>query len=340
MASGFFQGGMAEGIQSANKMDLANRTLAADTDLRTRGLEIKERTLQRAERQDILTRVDKAVSDTMATVNETIKAAVEAGRSPDQILKAVTPLVESAKALGAKAGRDPSLFDAQVKAWISQPGLIESAGAEGTAAGIKKATAAIAEARALQRAGVEDPTAGFKDKDQKIKAEGSLRDDYLKASQDFIKIRDAKNRLDAIEDTGAGDVALIFQFMKILDPGSTVREGEFATAESTAGVPGWVRAQYNKALSGERLTPEQRKAFKSQAAKLFQAQATQQDRLTTQFANIAKKNKLDVDSVIVDLTPAKPRVTDGASFSDRFDAGSAPGSTKIPPPPPGFNLVK
>lgn len=61
--------------------------------------------------------------------------------------------------------------------------------------------------------------------------------------------------------SAAGDIALIFNYMKMLDPGSTVREGEFATAAQAGGVPDRILAQYNKLLKGERLTKDQRSDF-------------------------------------------------------------------------------
>lgn len=57
------------------------------------------------------------------------------------------------------------------------------------------------------------------------------------------------------------DIALIFAFMKTLDPGSTVREGEFATAQNAGGVPERIWNLYNKSLNGKFLTDDQRKDF-------------------------------------------------------------------------------
>ena len=54
---------------------------------------------------------------------------------------------------------------------------------------------------------------------------------------------------------------MIFAYMKMLDPGSVVREQEFANAQNAAGVPDQVRNAYNKALRGERLNPAQRAEF-------------------------------------------------------------------------------
>ena len=71
--------------------------------------------------------------------------------------------------------------------------------------------------------------------------------------------------------TPAGDIALIFGFMKIQDPGSTVREGEYATAENSASIPDRVRQAYNKAIEGDKLTPEQRADFLNTARAQFEA---------------------------------------------------------------------
>lgn len=63
------------------------------------------------------------------------------------------------------------------------------------------------------------------------------------------------------EPTAANDLALIFNYMKVLDPGSAVREGEFATAQNAAGVPEQVRNLFNKAMEGTRLSQDQRQKF-------------------------------------------------------------------------------
>ncbi|MCO7456843.1 hypothetical protein [Stenotrophomonas maltophilia] len=72
----------------------------------------------------------------------------------------------------------------------------------------------------------------------------------------------------ASRPSAAGDLSLIFAFMKMLDPGSVVREQEFANAQNAAGVPDQVRNAYNKAISGQRLNPTQRQDFLNQAAQL------------------------------------------------------------------------
>lgn len=53
--------------------------------------------------------------------------------------------------------------------------------------------------------------------------------------------------------SGPSSIALVFKFMKALDPNSVVREGEFATAQNSAGIPESISNIYNKLMKGERL---------------------------------------------------------------------------------------
>lgn len=61
--------------------------------------------------------------------------------------------------------------------------------------------------------------------------------------------------------TPAGDLSMIFSYMKLLDPTSTVREWEFANAQNAASIPDQVRNAYNKAAQGTRLNDKQRQDF-------------------------------------------------------------------------------
>lgn len=69
------------------------------------------------------------------------------------------------------------------------------------------------------------------------------------------------------------DISLVFSFMKILDPTSTVREGEYATAQNAAGASERVRNQYNKLKDGQFLSPKQRIGFLRTAQELYRSRA-------------------------------------------------------------------
>lgn len=103
----------------------------------------------------------------------------------------------------------------------------------------------------------------------------------------------------AEQDSAAGDLALIFNYMKVLDPGSTVREGEFANAENSAGVPERIRAQYNKTISGQRLTPTMRADFVDTASQLTMGQLDRYQLIQDQYSRAAEREGAD-PSVVVD----------------------------------------
>jgi hypothetical protein len=96
-------------------------------------------------------------------------------------------------------------------------------------------------------------------------------------------------------------MALIFSYMKLLDPGSTVREGEYASVEQAAGVPEKVRHLYNKALEGRILGEGQRKDFLSQSSRLFQAQMAIYNRLAGTYASLAHRYGVAPGDVVLPL---------------------------------------
>jgi hypothetical protein len=80
-------------------------------------------------------------------------------------------------------------------------------------------------------------------------------------------------------ETGAGDVALVFSFMKMLDPGSVVRESEFALAQNTGGLLTRLQNTLTKAERGEFMTPTQRKEMVALAKQFMDAAQAQADRV-------------------------------------------------------------
>jgi hypothetical protein len=72
------------------------------------------------------------------------------------------------------------------------------------------------------------------------------------------------------------------KYMKALDPGSVVREGEFKTLGNAGSLPTQVQNWYNSYATGNKLTPEVRKEIKSSAEAIVRgsinaAQPTIQD---------------------------------------------------------------
>ena len=135
--------------------------------------------------------------------------------------------------------------------------------------------------------------------------EDKLRNDFDKSSKQFSVARDAFSKLEAaaVDPSPAGDLALIFSFMKVNDPGSTVREGEFATAQNSGSVTDRVKSLYNRVLEGTRLTETQRKDFVKRSRLLFKTQEKTQDRNIKRFKGIAKRKGLDFRNIIQTIDP-------------------------------------
>ena len=95
------------------------------------------------------------------------------------------------------------------------------------------------------------------------KTRQSISKDITGMIKDTVGIRNTAEDLDRLGSLGSGpaSIAMVYKFMKSLDPASVVREGEFATAESAAGVPAQIANFYNKLVKGERLDDAQIESF-------------------------------------------------------------------------------
>ncbi len=105
--------------------------------------------------------------------------------------------------------------------------------------------------------------------------------------------------LDSVEDPSpAGDMALIFNFMKVLDPGSTVREGEYATAKQAGSIPDRLRNLYNTTLMGYTLSDAQRADFVNRAGTLYSGARDGYDKFRGQYEGIATRGGLNIEDAL------------------------------------------
>jgi hypothetical protein len=159
-----------------------------------------------------------------------------------------------------------------------------------------------------------------KGKTPDIKDISSLRKEYTgdAATKAFSEQAQAFGRIvaSAKDPSAAGDLALIFNYMKVLDPGSVVREGEFANAQNAGGVQDTIRAQYNNVLRGERLTENQRQDFLTRATMLYdQAEAQHQD-VRSGYESIARQRGYDVEEAVPRLYGYKAKKPEGMSDTE------------------------
>lgn len=148
------------------------------------------------------------------------------------------------------------------------------------------------------------------------------RNDPVTKKSDLLAVNYQKIKNANENPSPAGDISLIFGFMKMIDPGSTVREGEFATAANAGSVPTRVWGLYNKILEGERLTDTQRQDFTDQALFIWDAQHKLQRQVDQRYEEFAKQNNID-------FTPHTWDIGDTADKDDEAKQIGSPVGTQI-----------
>jgi hypothetical protein len=141
-------------------------------------------------------------------------------------------------------------------------------------------------------------------KDQRD-TEMKLGDDYRAQSKPFKEVSDAykiiTTSLDKATTSPAATLAGATKFMKLLDPGSVVRESELGMALAATGVFDRATNYVNTLRLGKVLTPQQATDFKNIAGQIYQAAQQQQQLIDKDYRGKAEKYQLRPDMVLQDL---------------------------------------
>ena len=130
---------------------------------------------------------------------------------------------------------------------------------------------------------------------QKIAEEARLRGEYTKRTEDLAAAE--RNfqviQTSASDNSGAGDIALVTSFMKMLDPGSVVRETEFATAANAGGLLARLQSIATKVENGQFLSAEQRADFQRLAGQYLKAAQDQEGPVRETYKAIIENYRLN-----------------------------------------------
>ena len=130
--------------------------------------------------------------------------------------------------------------------------------------------------------------------------ENTLRDEFGNLTKNYRTIKSAYDKIQNTSDNAAGDLSLLYQYNKLLDPESVVRESEFATVASSGSLGQRLQGAMQKLATGERLTPEQRAQFKAEAENILGSQGESYKSTKTQYEDISKRNRVNPANVIPD----------------------------------------
>ena len=128
---------------------------------------------------------------------------------------------------------------------------------------------------------------------------GSLRTEFLGIPEvkEFRQVQNATRQIIDLTSKGTpiGNIGSVFSLMKILDPGSTVREGEAASVQNAAGVPDRFRNAYNQLLSGEGLSVAQRTDMADVARSIYNQRLTGYNSLAETYRGLMTDQGADPD---------------------------------------------
>jgi hypothetical protein len=244
-------------------------------------------------------KADKAVADAVTAqataTNAAEKAAADAAKATADAQKAQ---------VDAKFAEQITLADLKKKA--ADLGLTNaqtgSALAQTKKLGLESQKAAL-ELEALKSTGGMDPTKTF-EQEEKLRKEFQGRTKvYGELGTTFNNIKssaEAKN--------GPGDIALITGFMKMLDPGSVVRETEFATARDTAGLYERLLNTSQKLQSGQlfALDSKQRQEYVNLAKQYLDSAQKKAGEDKKALGVVVKNYRLNPDNVFGPETAEAP----------------------------------
>ena len=115
------------------------------------------------------------------------------------------------------------------------------------------------------------------DRDPEIRKNKEVLQSYA-AAQALVK-----------DPSPASDQALVYAYMKALDPGSVVRETEAESAQALGGLQERAKAKLSQMSGSGTLTPDQRKDLVAQIEKLAMSAAERQSGLDQQFQGLAAR---------------------------------------------------
>ena len=257
---------------------------------------------------------------------KTVKAQSTAAKAPSEINEAIA---KSQKAVNdarvavatatddiakAKAESELKVIELKYKDQVEQDALkqraaalnltksqIGSALASTKKLGLESQKAAL-ELEALKAGGL-DPVKAF-EQEEKLRKEYQVRNKvYSDLNSTYANIKSSSEA-----KTGPGDVALITGFMKMLDPGSVVRETEFATARDTAGLYAALENNLKKAQSGQFLQPKQRNEFVTLAKQYLDSAQKKSASDKKALGVVVKNYKLNPENVFGPETAAPAEI--------------------------------
>lgn len=149
---------------------------------------------------------------------------------------------------------------------------------------------------------------------QKATFENQLRNEYRADSKTFLELKrqTAIIRNSLNDPSAAGTLSAATAYMKMLDPGSVVRESELGMAMQATGALDRLNNYFHTLEVGKTLTATQKEDFGRLAGQYMEAADQAQENLNKTYTEIAVRNKLTPENIIMFKPDKKPTDNQGA----------------------------
>jgi hypothetical protein len=134
--------------------------------------------------------------------------------------------------------------------------------------------------------------------DNTLKLRGDFRSEPIYKAHQEVQSAYSQIQQALKAGTPIGDTAAATKVMKLLDPGSVVRESELGMAMAATGLGDRLQNYAKNIVSGNKLTPKQRTEFQQLADALFAESAKQYNGKRGEYQGIAQRNGLNVPDVV------------------------------------------
>lgn len=250
---------------------------------------------------EAMAKADKAVADATTAQATATNAAEKA----------------AADAAKARADADKATVEAKYAEGVAKDAIKKRAADLGlTTAQTNQALASTRKLNTeIQKAAVELEAlkaTGGRDPEKTFAQEEKIRKEWQGRSKMYSELQGTFNTLQASASSanGPGDIALITGFMKMLDPGSVVRETEFATARDTAGLFTQLQNRLEKAQNGQLLSPKQRSEYVALSQKYLDSAQKKADQEKKDLGIVVKNYRLNPENVFgAEQAPPPPLPT-------------------------------
>lgn len=142
-----------------------------------------------------------------------------------------------------------------------------------------------------------------KSSDFKVETEKGLRSEFngLTEVKEFSTVEAAFKQINnALSNpSAANDLAAATKFMKLLDPGSVVRESELGMAMAATSAFDRMQNYFQRLQNGQMLNPAQRADFKRSAELAYQASKDVYNQTANRYRTLAESYNVDPNNVVL-----------------------------------------